>query len=100
LWFGGDGSIRKKQEEAQQQTVRSLNLLTIAVVLWNTVYLQAGTQQRKDEEYPVNKDDLAFLSPARYAHINRLGRYSFLVGEDLVDNGLRLLRKKENVQNP
>ena len=100
LWFGGDGSIRKKQEEAQQQTVRSLNLLTNAVVLWNTVYMQAGFQQLKDEGYQVNEDDLAFLSPARYAHINRLGRYSFLPTEFLTANGLRPLKKKEKSQIP
>jgi TnpA family transposase len=27
LWFGGDGSIRRKQEQAQQETVRCLNIL-------------------------------------------------------------------------
>ena len=41
LWFGGDGLIRRKQEEAQQEVVGgALNLVTNLVVLWNTVYLQ------------------------------------------------------------
>ena len=98
LWFGGDGSIRKKQEEGQQQIVRSLNLLTNAVVLWNTVYLQAGHKQLQVEGYPVNEEDLAFLSPAKYAHINRLGRYSFLPSETVDASGLRPLRKTANVK--
>ncbi|RZK43483.1 MAG: hypothetical protein EOO61_04920 [Hymenobacter sp.] len=28
LWFGGDGLIRRKQEEAQQEVVGALNLVT------------------------------------------------------------------------
>ncbi|MEJ7661355.1 MAG: Tn3 family transposase [Hymenobacter sp.] len=40
LWFGGDGMIRRKQEDAQQEVVGALNLVTNLVVLWNTVYLQ------------------------------------------------------------
>ena len=40
LWFGGDGVIRKRQEQEQQVTARSLNLLTNIVIVWNTVYIQ------------------------------------------------------------
>ena len=38
LWFGGDGHLRRKQEEAQQETAGCLNVLTNLVVVWNTVY--------------------------------------------------------------
>jgi TnpA family transposase len=37
LWFGGDELIRRKQEEAQQEVIGALNLVTNLVVLWNTV---------------------------------------------------------------
>ena len=38
LWFGSDGIIRRKQEEQQQKVVRSLNLMTNIILVWNTVY--------------------------------------------------------------
>ena len=93
LWFGGDGSIRKKQEQAQQETVQYLNILVNAIMVWNTAYTQAAVEQLKSEDYPVLDEDLAFLSPAKYGHINRLGRYSFLEMQALQPNGLRALRK-------
>jgi TnpA family transposase len=33
LWFGGDGFIRKKQENEQQITAKCLNLLTNIVIV-------------------------------------------------------------------
>lgn len=39
LWFGGDGVLRRKQQE-EQEVVGCLNLLTNAVIVWNTVYMQ------------------------------------------------------------
>ena len=66
LWFGGDGLIRRKQEEAQQEVVGALNLVTNLVVLWNTVYLQQVVQTLRAEGVQVRDEDLARLSPARY----------------------------------
>jgi TnpA family transposase len=57
LWFGGDGIIRKKQEEKQQITARSLNLLTNIVLVWNTVYIQAILKQLEQEGYRVDEND-------------------------------------------
>lgn len=39
LWLGGDGVLRRKQQE-EQEVVGCLNLLTNAVIVWNTVYMQ------------------------------------------------------------
>lgn len=93
LWFGGDGLIRRKQEEAQQEVVGALNLVTNLVVLWNTVYLQQVVQTLRAEGVEVRDEDLARLSPARYEHINRLGKYTFPRQVEVEPNGLRSLRK-------
>lgn len=95
LWFGGDGVLRRKQEEAQQEVVGCLNLLTNAVVVWNTVYMQEVITQLRAEGYPVQEEDLVHLSPARFEHINRLGKYSFADQQALLNNGLRPLRRPE-----
>ena len=96
LWFGGDGVLRRKQEEAQQEVVGCLNLLTNAVVVWNTVYMQEVVTQLRTEGYPVQDEDLVHLSPARYEHINRLGKYTFAEQEALLNNGLRPIRQPEH----
>ena len=92
LWFGGDGALRRQQDEQQQETVRCLNLLTNLVVVWNTRYMQEVVIQLRHEGREVAAEDLRFLSPARYRHINRLGRYSFLPDETALLAGLRPLR--------
>jgi hypothetical protein len=63
-----------------------------AIKVWNTAYTQAALHQLKSEGHFVSKEVLAFLSTAKYGHINRLGRYSFLKTEELQSNGLRALR--------
>lgn len=93
LWFGGDGVLRRKQQEAQQEVVGCLNLLANAVVVWNTVYVQEVITQLRAEGYPIQDEDLVHLSPARFEHINRLGRYTFAEQETLLRNGLRPLRQ-------
>lgn len=78
--------------EQQQETVRCLNLLTNLVVVWNTRYMQEVVAQLRHEGQAIAAEDLRFLSPARYRHINRLGRYSFLPDETGLLVGLRPLR--------
>ncbi|RZL14715.1 MAG: hypothetical protein EOO62_04730, partial [Hymenobacter sp.] len=77
LWLGNDRLIRRKQEEAQQEVVGALNLVTNLVVLWNTVYLQQVVQTLRAEGVEVRDEDLSRLLPARYKHINRLSKYTF-----------------------
>jgi TnpA family transposase len=91
LWFGGDGVLRQKQEEAQQEVVRCLNVVTNVVVVWNTVYAQLALQRQQAAGPPALPEHLAQLSPARFAHLNRLGRYSFQLPADVLVNGLRPL---------
>ena len=93
LRFGGDGMIRKKQEEGQQIEARSLNLITNIVLVWNTVYIQEIIKQLSEEGYEIDENDFEYISPAPFAHINRLGKYSFITNPILKDNGLRPLRK-------
>lgn len=97
LWFGGDGVLRQKQdeaqqEEAQQEVVRCLNVVTNVVVVWNTVYAQLALQRQQATGQPALPKHLAQLLPARFAHLNRLGRYSFQLPADVLVNGLRPLR--------
>jgi len=93
LWFGGDGVIRKKQENEQQITAQSLNLLTNIVIAWNAVYIQEIIKQLRLEGFEINETDFVHISPAPFEHINRLGKYSFDIEFEVDSNGLRPLRK-------
>ncbi len=93
LWFGGDGKIRKKQEEQQREQALCLNVATNCVVLWNTVYMQEVLKEMESEGDFIDPDDIGHLSPSRFAHINRLGKYSFEFNANQYDGGLRGLRR-------
>ena len=73
--------------------VSCLNLVTNAVVLWNTVYMSAVLDQLRTEGHNVDEADVAHLSPARYAHINPYGKYRFNVEAEFNRKSLRPLRQ-------
>lgn len=95
LLFANEGNINKRFPEEQQTQANSLNLVTNAIVLWNTVYLQAAVEQIKSEGIEIKDEDLKHISPARYAHLNPYGRYYFNIEENLNRKGLRFLREKK-----
>lgn len=68
--MANEGKIRRRYDEEQLNQVSCLNLVTNAVVLWNTVYLSAVLDQLRTEDHNVDDGDVVHLSPARYAHIN------------------------------
>lgn len=61
-------------------------------MVWNTVYIQEVLKKHQADGNIVDENDFEHLSPARFAHINRLGRYTFQKVEQFEDNGLRPLR--------
>ncbi len=70
-----------------------LNLVTNAVVAWNTVYMAAAINQLKAEGYTVSETDIVHLSPARYEHVNPYGKYQFDLANNLHRRQLRPLRQ-------
>ena len=92
LLFANKGVLRKKQEEELRNQAGCLNLVTNAVVTWNTVYMAAVIDQLRAEGRTVKEEDIARLSPARYEHINPYGKYRFEVEEGLSRSRLRPLR--------
>jgi TnpA family transposase len=92
LFFANEGKIRRKDEEDQLNQASCLNLVTNAVVAWNTVYLTAALDALTVERYPVQENDLVHLSPARYEHINPYGKYRFEVEAEWSRKTLRPLR--------
>jgi TnpA family transposase len=97
LFIANEGQIRQRRPEDQLNQAACLNLLTNAVAVWNTVYMNAAIEQLKREGYEVKEEDMRNLSPARSEHINMYGKYYFNVEEGLKRKELRELRKPESI---
>jgi hypothetical protein len=93
LMIANKGQLRRKRGDKLVNQASCLNLVTNAVILWNTVYMAEAVAQLKREGYPVNESDLAHIWPTRYEYINVYGRYHFNMEEAQRREGLRPLRQ-------
>ena len=93
LVIANQGQIRCSTYEEQVNQVACLNLVSNAVIAWNTVYMHAVLEQLRAEGHAVLDADVAHLSPARYEHINPHGRYTFDVTRARPGGVLRPLRR-------
>ncbi|HIB6159399.1 TPA: Tn3 family transposase, partial [Escherichia coli] len=95
ICHGQKGEIRKRYQDGQEDQLGALGLVTNAVVLWNTIYMQAALDHLRNEGEPINEEDEARLSPLRHAHINMLGHYTFTLAEQVTKGHLRPLKQAE-----
>ncbi|WP_301182498.1 Tn3 family transposase [Subtercola boreus] len=63
--------------EQQRYRTSGLNLVTAAIVLWNTVYLDRAIQALQNNSDQVNPALLQHLSPLGWEHINLTGNYTW-----------------------
>jgi len=66
--------------------------VTNAIIVWNTVYMQAVIEQLKQEGYVINESDLQHISPCRFEHLNKHGKIAFNVDATWQRDSLRPLR--------
>jgi TnpA family transposase len=91
------GLLGRKTDEGLQHQVQCLNLLINAIILWNSVYMAEALQQLEREGHPVDPEDLRYIWPTRFEHINVYGRYEFNLEEAKRRVGLRELRNPETL---
>lgn len=77
LCYANQGKIREQQDEQLHNQVGCLNLVTNAVIVWNSLYIEKVVQQLKQEGQFPGDEELKHIWPTRYAHINVYGRYHF-----------------------
>src|SRR5215813_10337581 len=92
VFHGQRGELRQRYREGQEDQLGALGLVVNAIVLWNTMYMDAALNQLRAEGFEVRAEDVARLSPLLYKHINFQGRYSFALSEAVAHGGLRPLR--------
>lgn len=91
ICYGQRGEIRKRYREGQEDQLGALGLVTNAVVLWNTIYMQAALDHLQNQPGKIREEDEARLSPLVHGHLNVLGRYSFTLNEQVKNGQLRPL---------
>jgi len=92
LLYANEGHIRRRHHDAQTEQALCLTVVTNAVVLFNTVYLQDALDALRAEGTPVGDEHAAHLSPALSDHINIYGSLTFDVERELARTGHRPLR--------
>jgi TnpA family transposase len=75
VFFNRLGEMRDRSFENQRYRASGLNLVTAAIVLWNTVYLERAVQAIKDHGQIVDESLLQHVSPLEWEHINLTGDY-------------------------
>lgn len=93
ICHGQHGEIRKRYREGQEDQLGALGLVTNALVLWNTTYMQASLDHLRQQSFEIREEDEARLSPLPYAHVNMLGHYSFVLAENVMKGKLRPLNR-------
>jgi TnpA family transposase len=91
VFHGQRGELRQRYREGQEDQLGALGLVVNAIVLWNTLYMEAALQQIQAGQMPVAAADIARLSPLVHRHLNFQGRYSFALAEAIARGALRPL---------
>jgi TnpA family transposase len=93
ICHGQRGEIRKRYREGQEDQLGALGLVTNAVVLWNTIYMQAALGHMRKQSMEIREEDEARLSPLVHGHLNVLGHFSFTLAEHVMKGQLRPLNQ-------
>ena len=86
------GRLRDRAVEAQQYRASGLALVTAAIALWNTVYLDRALNDLRCGCEMIPEALLAYLAPVGWQHINLTGDYLWDADVGLAPDGLRALR--------
>jgi hypothetical protein len=89
-----------QHREGQEDQLSALGLVTNAVILWNTIYMQASLDHLQQQGQIIIDKDINRLSPLSYKHVNMLGHYSFNLAEHVAKGQLRPLNSLQFDETP
>ena len=69
-----------------------MGLVVNAIVLWNTLYMEAALKEVSRDGYAVCPEDAARLSPLLRRHLNVHGRHAFVLPDAVAQGQLRPLQ--------
>lgn len=94
VFFHRQGEVRDRSFENQRFRASGLALVTAAIVLWNTVYLQRALEALRENGQMMDDQFLSNLSPLGWEHINLTGDYSWNTDKQPKRGHFRPLRLK------
>ncbi len=71
------GEIRDRSFEQQRYRASGLTLVTAAIALWNTMYIERAAQTLARNGQALDSELFKFLSPLGWEHINLTGDYQW-----------------------
>ena len=92
VFFNRLGEIRDRSFEQQRYRASGSNLVTAAIVLWNTTYLEPATRPLGTQVTVTDKNLLQYLSPLGWEQINLTGDYVWRISARLGPGKFRPLR--------
>jgi TnpA family transposase len=96
VFFNRLGEIRDRSFENQRYRASGLNLVSAAIILWNTVYLERAIHALKVNGHNFDNSLIQHLSPLGWEHINLTGDYVWNSPKKLKKGGFRALRPLSN----
>lgn len=92
VFFCRLGEIRDRSFEQQRYRASGLNLVTAAIILWNTVYMERATNALRSQGLLKDNAMLQYLSPLGWEHINLTGDYLWRINPKICAGKFRSLR--------
>ena len=87
VFFNRLGEMRDQSFENQRYRASWLNLVTAAIILWNTVYIERAINTLIGSGVHIDENLLQYLSPLGWEHINLTGdyvwRYSRMIDKNI-----------------
>lgn len=96
VFFNRLGESRDRSFEQQQYRASGLNLVTAAIVLWHTVYIERAVNVLRESGYEFDEYHLQYLSPLGWEHINLAGDYLWKSSFELGQGKFRPLQESES----
>lgn len=96
VFFNRLGEMRDRSFENQRYRASGLNLVTAAIILWNTVYLERAINALKTNGHNLGSSLIQHLSPLGWEHINLTGDYVWNSSKKLKNGFFRPLRPLSN----
>lgn len=91
IFFNRLGEIRDRSFENQRHRASRLNLVTAAIMLWNTVYLERAVEALGKTQI-IDPALLPHVSPLGWEHINLTSDYIWSTNKPVAMDGFRPLR--------
>jgi TnpA family transposase len=92
VFFNRLGEMRDHTFEHQRYRASGLNLITAAIVLWNTVYIERAVNALRQQGQVIDDGHLQYLSPLGWEHINLTGDYLWKSSVEVGNGKFRPLR--------